>query len=187
MNQENYRTEIRRTFLLADLPEPLTRASRHLQFFDNYIENTRLRLRAVRIPHTGEWQWILEQRYAPDPRDLSVWQVAEIFLSEAEHAAFEIFEGRQIKRNERVETSELRFNRYFFELPAGKQIEIDLFLNPLWGLLLGKVFFETVEEAKNFGSPDIAVAEVTQNEFFLGVNLVGKTFADVRKEFQVSV
>ena len=180
MYKENYRTEIRRTFLLADLPEPLTRASEHLQFFDNYIENTRLRLRSIRAPHTREWQWILEQRFAPDARNLSVWKVAEIFLSETEHAAFEVFEGREVKRNERIETSELRFNRYFYEVATAKQMEIDVFLNPLWGLCLGKIFFETEEEAKNFGKPDFTVAEVTQSDFFLGKNLVGKTFADVR-------
>jgi hypothetical protein len=38
-----YQTELRRVFLIKDLPQPLTRASRHLQIFDNYIENTRLR------------------------------------------------------------------------------------------------------------------------------------------------
>jgi hypothetical protein len=180
---ENYRTEMRRVFLLRDLPEPLTRASEHLQFFDNYIENTRLRLRSVRAPHTKEWSWILEQRFPLDEKDLSVWNVSEMFLNETEHNAFELFEGREIKKNERVETNELRFNRYFYDL-EGKKMEIDLFLNPLWGLCLGKVFFETVEEMKNFAVPETAFGEVTQNEFFLGKNLVGKTLADI--EFQVS-
>ena len=55
------RTELRRVFLLENLPKPLTRASRHLQIFDNYIENTRLRLRSVRVPETKDWTWILQQ------------------------------------------------------------------------------------------------------------------------------
>ena len=180
---ENYRTEPRRVFLLRDLPAPLTRASEHLQFFDNYIENTRLRLRSIRAPHTKEWSWILEQRFPRDENDLSVWNVSEIFLNETEHAAFELFEGREIKKNERVETNELRFNRYFRDVGNG-QMEIDVFLNPLWGLCLGKVFFETEDEMKNFDAPDFTIAEVTQNEFFLGRNLIGKTFADARAAFQ---
>lgn len=182
MRNPNYRTELRRVFLLADLPQPLTRASEHLQFFDNYIENTRLRLRSARAPQTKEWTYILEQRFPPDENDLSEWRIAETFLNEAEHAAFEIFEGRAVKNNERIETNELRFNRYFYD--AGNwRMEIDVFLNPLWGLHLGKIIFNTKEEMKNFAVPDFAIAEVTQNKIFNGKNLVGKTFADIQNQF----
>ncbi|HLM00779.1 MAG TPA: hypothetical protein VK400_06965 [Pyrinomonadaceae bacterium] len=185
IHQPFYRTELRRVFLVRELPAPLTRASEHLQFFDNYIRDTRLRLRAIRSPQTRAWNWILEQRFPAREDDLSRWQVARIHLSEAEHAAFEIFEGREIKKNERVETSELRFNRYFYDFD-GRQIEIDLFLNPLWGYNPAKVFFETEEEMKNFQLPDFALAEITQNEFFLGPNLLGKTFEDVRAEISAA-
>jgi hypothetical protein len=34
-----------------------------------------------------------------------------------------------------------------------------------------------------FGKPAFAVLEVTNNEFFIGKNLIGKTFADVQTEF----
>lgn len=183
------RTELRRVFALADLPEPLTRAGEHQQFFDNYIENTRLRLRTIRAPQTKRWSWILEQRFPAGENDLSVWRVSEIHLNEAEHAAFEMFEGREIRKNERVESSELRFNRYFYDLGGAphtvrRPVEIDVFLNPLWGLHLAKVFFETVEEMRNFAPPAFAVIEVTQNEFFTGAKLVGKTIEDVRAELQ---
>jgi CYTH domain-containing protein len=180
-NQPLYRIELRRVFLVRELPAPLDRASEHLQFFDNYIRGTRLRLRTIRSPRTRAWNWILEQRFAPDDADLSRWHVSEIHLNEAEHVAFEIFEGREIRKNERLETSELRFNRYFYDF-KGKQIEIDLFLNPLWGYNPAKVFFESEAEMKNFKLPDFAVAEITQNEFFLGRNMLGKTFEDVRAE-----
>jgi len=42
--------EYYRLFLIERLPEPLTPAGAHLQLFDNYIENTRLRLRLIRDP-----------------------------------------------------------------------------------------------------------------------------------------
>jgi CYTH domain-containing protein len=180
-HQTLYRIELRRVFLVRELPAPLNRASAHLQFFDNYISDTRLRLRTIRSPQTRAWSWILEQRFPLDAADLSRWQVAELHLNEAEHAAFEIFEGRQIRKNERVETSELRFNRYFYDF-KGRQIEIDVFLNPLWGYNPAKVFFETEAEMKNFEPPDFAIAEITQNKSFTGRNLLGKTFADVRDE-----
>lgn len=180
-HQPFYRIELRRVFLVRELPAPLTRAGEHLQFFDNYIRDTRLRLRTIRSPQTKDWTWILEQRFAPDENDLSRWQIAEIHLNEAEHAALEIFEGREVKKNERVETNELRFNRYFYDA-GDRQIEIDVFLNPLWGLNKAKVFFESEEAMKNFQTPDFAIAEVTQNKFFVGQNLLGKTFADVQNE-----
>lgn len=179
-----YRTELRRVFLTQDLPEPLTRASEHLQIFENYIENTRLRLRTIRVPQTKEWFWILQQRIQAQPDDLSGWLVSEIYLNEDEHRLFEHFEGREVRKNERIETNELRFNRYPFEV-NGKPVVIDVFLNPLWGLCLVKVFFQTSEEMQNFTAPEFVIAEVTQNGNFSGRNLVGKTFADVREEIKV--
>jgi CYTH domain-containing protein len=177
---KTYRTELRRVFLIADLPEPLTRASQHLQIFDNYIENTRLRLRSIRSPETKKWTWILQQRISLE--DLSQWKISEIYLNESEHAAFEIFEGREIRKNEKIQTNEIRKNRYFYDF-ANKEIAIDVFLGELWGLHLAKVFFVTIEEMQNFTVPLFAILEVTNNEFFRGKNLVGKTFADVKTEF----
>jgi len=173
--------EMRRVFLIENLPAPLTRASRHLQIFDNYIENTRLRLRSVRVPETKQWTWILQQRFPLE--DLSRWQISEIYLNEAEHRAFEIFEGRKVKRNERVETNEIRKNRYSYNL-NGEHLEIDLFLGELWGLCLAKINFKSVEELTTFEFPSFALLEVTRNEFFDGANLIGKNFRDVQEEFE---
>lgn len=177
------RIEMRRVFLLQNLPEPLTRASEHLQYFDNFIENTRLVLRSIRAPHTKEWTWILEQREPENAADLSAWKVSEIHLNESEHQAFEQFEGRKISKNERVETSELRFNRYFYEENETKY-EIDVFLNPIWGLTTATVYFESGSDLNEFNPPDFALAEITQNEFFIEKNLIGKSFADVQTEFE---
>lgn len=165
---KTYRNEFRRLFLLEHLPEPMTRADAHLQFFDNYIEKTRLRLRSVRVPETKEWTWILQQRFATD-KDSACWKIAEIYLNETEYHIFEQFEGREIRKN-----------RYFYEA-EGKQIEIDVFLGKLWGLNLAKVNFETIEELRDFKFP-FAVLEVTADKFFDGENLVEKNFSDVQAE-----
>ena len=180
---KTYRIEFRRVFLLQDLPEPLTRASEHLQIFDNYIGDTRLRLRTIRVPKTKEWFWILQQQNQMRAADLSGWKISEIHLDEAEHQLFEHFEGREVRKNERVETNELRFNRYFYEV-EGKHAAIDFFLNPLWGLILMKVLFQNDEELNEFTAPDFTLAEVTRNENFLGRNLVGKTFEEVRGKIE---
>ena len=178
---KTHRIESRRVFLIENLPAPLTRAAYHWQIFDNYIENTRLRLRSVRVPETKTWTWILQQR---EPfEDLSQWKIAEIYLNEAEHQQFEIFEGREVQKNEKIETNEIRKNRYFYEFNE-KKIEIDLFLGELWGLILAKIDFENSEEMHSFETPPFSILEVTQNDFFLGENLIGKTFADVQNEFE---
>ncbi len=181
--EKSSQIKLRRVFLIKDLPAPLTRASRHLQIFDNYIENTRLRLRSVRAPETKEWTWILEQRFAPDTTDLSVWNISQIYLNETEHAIFEIFEGREISRNERADTNEIRKNRYFYD-DENTRIEIDVYLGALWGLSTAQVVFENVEELRRFEPPPIAILEITNHAFFTGENLVGVTFADVQAEFE---
>ena len=175
---KTYREEYRRLFLLAELPEPLTRASSHLQIFDNYIENTRLRLRSVRNPDTKEWNFSIQQQIFPND-DLAYLKFAEIHLSETEHAAFEIFEGRDIKQNERVNSNEIRKNRYFFD-DTRRQIEIDVFLGDLWGLNLAKTIFTDLDELREYELPAFAVKEITADKFFTGGNLIGKTFSDVR-------
>lgn len=177
---KTYRTELRRVFLLENLPEPLTRASHHLQVFDNYIDNTRLRLRSIRSPETKEWSWILQQNLPLE--NSGQWAISEIHLDENEHRAFELFEGREVKKNERVQTNEVRKNRYFYK-SNGREFEIDLFLGELWGLILAQIVFQTIEEMRELIMPPFAVREVTDNKFFTGKNLVGKTFADVKTEF----
>lgn len=167
-----YQTEVRRLFLIQDLPEPLTRASRHLQIFDNYIENTRLRLRRVRVPQTKEQSWMLEHRFPADENNLAIWKISEIFLREDEYRVFERFEGREIRKN-----------RYFYELDD-QQIAVDLYLGDLWGLITAKARFETEDEMKHFEAPPFAVHEITNNYFFAGENLVAKKFVDIQNEFE---
>ena len=158
---------IRRVFLVEGLPEPLTPASRHLQLFDNYISNTRLRIRNIRVPETKEWTHILQQVFyvAGDP---GVLHGSEIHLNESEHGFFERFEGREIRKN-----------RYFHEFD-GREFTFDVYLGHLWGLTEAKVEFRSREDAVNFEPPAFVVFEVTGDEFFLGSNLVDKKFADVR-------
>ncbi len=182
MKELSYQTIFERTFLLEKLPEPLTRASEHLQFFDNFIEKTRLCLRTIRVPQTKKWTWILEQRVPLKSNDFSVWKVSQIYLNEAEHQVFEQFEGREVSKNERAKTNELRFNRYYYK--DFDKFEIDVYLGKaIWGLILGRIYFETLEQMQVFQAPPFVETEVTQNEFFNGYNLIGKTFADVQAEF----
>ena len=164
------RTETHRSFLIEGLPEPLTRASAHIQIFDNYIAETRLRLRAVRDPETSGWTRILQQRFPVRDGDLSTMKVAEMYLNDIEYPHFEIFEG-----------SEIRKNRYFHEFD-GRNFAFDVFLGKLWGLNIARVEFDSAEASEMFEPPPFAVLEITNDPFFLGEVLVTKTFEDVRQQ-----
>lgn len=181
--KETYRIERRRVFLFQNLPEGLTPASEHLQFFDNYLQNTRLRIRSVRSPKTKQWTYFLEQRIQINKEDFSRWYVNQMQLDDSEHSFFEQFEDIEIEINGHKRTNELRFNRYFYKFD-NRQVELDIFLRPLWGLNLAKVFFEDDYEMHEFQKPYFFGIEVTQMPFFVGKNLVGKTIEDVKQYLQ---
>ena len=163
------RTEFRRVFLLEGLPEPLTRASAHIQIFDNYIDGTRLRIRSVRDPQNSVWTRILQQRFPAVENELSALKVAEIYLNDEEHARLEHLEGEEIRKN-----------RYFHEFD-GRMFAFDVYLGLLWGVNTARVEFETADELDNFEPPPWIFLEVTSDPFFLGENLVKVKFDDVRE------
>ena len=163
---KTYRTEFFRLFLIDALPAPLTPASSHIQLFDNYIANTRMRIRSIRVPETKEWTRTLQQRFRVDGQPQ--WKIAEIHLNEAEHAQFEIFEGDEIRKN-----------RYFHEFD-GRTFSFDIYLGGLWGLNRARVDFQTNDELADLSPPPFAVFEVTNDPFFEDTSLVYKKFDDVR-------
>jgi CYTH domain-containing protein len=159
----------RRLYLVERLPEPLEPKSAHLQIFDNYIAGTRLRLRLIRDPASKNWTRVMQQYIFVDKSGFDICKVAEISLNEAEHAVFETFEGNEIRKN-----------RYFHEFD-GVSFAFDVYLGDLWGLNTARVEFTSAEEMNNFEAPPFTVFDVTNDPFFIGKNLVGKRFEDVRE------
>ena len=168
------RVERERRYLLADLPEGLTRANHHLQITDNYITGTRLRIRKVRDPRTNKWVVKFTQKFAANPADLSRTMITNTYLNATEADTLAIFEANEIRKN-----------RYLFEF-AGRQFSVDMFLGDLFGLVLAEVSFETDEELDVFPKPPFALADVTSNEIFSGGRLSQLTFADIRDEIERS-
>ena len=166
---DTYRTIFERTFLVGGLPKGVVPADRHLQIFDNHIENTRISVRKIRVPETNESVRILEQRFPVNNEGLSLKKISQIYLNEAEYHIFRKFEGREIRKN-----------RYFCEIDK-TQVEIDIYLGKLLGLHIAKVRFESEEEMKDFVNPDFAIEEISNMDFFLGDNLVEKDFSDIKK------
>lgn len=173
MNYGKYaRVERERRFLLRELPEGLTRASHHLQIWDNYITNTRLRLRKVRVPQTKEYTWKLTQKFAPAPPDFSRTIITNIYLTQYEYEVLSVFEGNEIRKN-----------RYPFEY-EGRAFSVDMFLGALWGLILAETSFDTDEEMDGFTMPPFAAFDVTNDEMFTGARLVELTADNIRDELQ---
>ena len=168
---KTFRTELHRTFLIAGLPEPLERKSSHLQIFDNYIHETQLRLRSVRVPETKEWILMLQKRSYLD-EDGAEWQIQEIQLTEAEYEHFKPFEGNEIRKN-----------RYFNEFD-GRTFEFDVYLGQLWGLNRARVGFTERADLERFNPPAFSIVEVTYEPYFDDANLVNCRFEDVRAEVE---
>jgi CYTH domain-containing protein len=163
------RTERERRFLLRELPPPLTRASEHVQIWDNYITGTRLRLRKLRVPATKEQVWKLTQKFAPAPPDFSRTSITNIYLSPFEYQVLSVFEGNEIRKN-----------RYPYE-HEGRAFSIDVFLGALWGLILAETDFETDAEMDEFPLPPFAVLDVTNDEMFTGGELVKLSADEIRQ------
>jgi CYTH domain-containing protein len=168
------RVERERRYLLADLPEGLTRADHHLQITDNYITGTRLRVRKVRDPRTNKWVVKFTQKFAANPEDLSRTIITNTYLNAIEAETLAVFEANEIRKN-----------RYPFEF-AGQKFSVDMFLGDLFGLVLAEISFESDEELDGFPKPMFALADVTNNEIFSGGKLSQLTFADIRKEIEQS-
>lgn len=169
------RLERERRYLLQDLPEGLTRVSRHLQITDNYITGTRLRLRKVRDPQTNKWTIKFTQKFAPDQSDLSRTLITNIYLNALEAETLSLFGANEIRKN-----------RYPFAF-EGHSLAIDLYLGDLFGLVLAEATFATDEELDSFPQPKFALAEVTNNLTFTGGQLSQLTFEDIRTELERNV
>jgi len=166
---KTYRTEFSRLFLVETLPSPLTPASSHIQIFDNYIANTRMRLRSVRVPETKEWTRSLQQRFPLNVGKITTWKIADMHLNDAEYAQFQIFEGDEIRKN-----------RYFHEFDA-RMFAFDIYLGGLRGLNRARVDFQNESEMADFLPPPFTIFEVTSDPFFDDANLVHHKFEDMQR------
>jgi len=165
------RVERERRYLLRDLPEGITRVDPHLQITDNYMTDSRLRLRKVREPRTNKWTVKFTQKFAPNPDDLSRTIITNTYLNALEAEVLSsIFNSNEIRKN-----------RYPFEFD-GRNFSVDMFLGDLFGLVLAETSFETDEELDNFPTPPFALADVSNESLFSGGRLCELTFSDVRAE-----
>jgi CYTH domain-containing protein len=164
------RVGLERRFLLNDLPEGLNRADHHLQITDTYITGTRLRIRKMRDPKTNKWIVKFTQKFAPDGTNLARTIITNTYLNALEAETLSLFAANEIRKN-----------RYYFD-HEGRRFSVDMFLGDLLGLVLAETGFDSEEELQAFQTPSFALADVTNNEMFIGGKLCELTFADIRAE-----
>jgi CYTH domain-containing protein len=163
-------TEFHRLYLIESLPEPLTTASAHLQIFDTYIPQTRLRVRQMRDPVTNHWTRMLQQRFCVAEGEHAVTKLIEMHLDDDEFAVFERMRG-----------PETRKNRYFHEFD-GREIVFDVYLGALRGLITSKVEFEERGSMLDYEPPPFMKIQVTEEQFFEPRSLAERSFVDIEGE-----
>lgn len=161
-------TEYQRIFLAQQLPDTHTPASQHVQLFDNYVLETRFRLRSCRTPETKGWSHYFQQIEIDLLDGSRSRRLNQFDLTESEYPQFGVLEGNEIRKNR-------------YRIMAGDNaLDFDIFLGRLWGLNVVTARFDNEIHANEFDVPSIAVMEVTLDEFFREANLVTKTFSDIQ-------
>jgi len=163
-------TELHRLFIVDILPEPLTTASAHLQIFDTYIPETRLRVRQMRDPATNSWTRLLQQRFRVGEGEHAVMKLVEIHLDDDEFAIFERMRG-----------AETRKNRYFHEF-NGRDVIFDVYLGALRGLITAKVAFDSANSMERYEPAPFMNLEVTGEQVFESRALAERTFEEIQDD-----
>ena len=164
------RVERERRYLLSALPEGVSLRDEHAQITDNYITNTRLRLRKSRWVPTNEWSLKLTQKHTPAPPDFTRTLITTIYLNPTEYEVLSVFEA-----------NELRKNRYYLR-HEGRLYSVNVYLGDLRGLILAEADCDTDEELDALPKPPFAFLDVTRDELFTGGRLVQLTAEDLRAE-----
>lgn len=81
-----------------------------------------------------------------------------------------------------TEGRRLRKKRYTHPLPTGWLLEVDVYEEPLAGLVIGEIEFPDEDAAQSFSPPDWLGREVTEYSFFKNKNLLQFSTIDELKQ-----
>lgn len=134
-------------------------------FEDNYIRNSRLRLRILTDSDTGRRVFKLTRKSdSPSPYFRTV---SRILLSPSEYKLLECLEGYRLNKT--------RYYHYWH----GQVFSIDVFEDELAGLVLCETEADGLEDLMSAEAPPYARYEVTDDPFFDGGNLSRTTRTDL--------
>ena len=158
--------ELEKTYLAKFLPDFLEYC-KQIELFDVYIpilsSHPKLRLRK-----RGDSLEITKKTLV-DKKDSSQQNEQTIDLTKDEFEELLKVGGKKIRKI-----------RHYFKY-KGREVEIDVFKDDLFGLVLIDVEFDCVEEKNKFKIPDFCLVEVTQEDFLAGGMLCGKTYQDIEE------
>ncbi len=168
-NTKYTRAEYERRFLVSPLADWQSRVESYSKTFeDNYIRNSRLRLRILTDSDTGRRLIKLNKKIETTSPYLST--VSRILLSPSEYELLDGLEGERLKKV-----------RYYHNY-LGRIFSIDVFAGELEGLVLCETEAETLEELLQAEPPEYAKQEVTEDSFFRGGNLCRTTRAALQQK-----
>ncbi len=161
--------EIEKTFLISSLPQGIEALS-PIELLDVYIpeESTHPKLR---LRKRGE-NYEITKKILKNESDLSIQIEQTIPLTQEEFEAISSVSGKKIRK--------LRYTT----LKNGVRMDLDLFLDALYGLALVDFEFQDNKQKNNFISPNFVHRDVTQEKFIAGGLLAGKSYADIQSKLE---
>lgn len=163
--------ELERRYLLQRPPDGLLEQDAGASIVDHYLENTRLRLRRIRLA-SGEQVFKFTQKYQAANQDETQTTITNLYLSEAEYRRLAHLGGKKLVKT--------RY-RYTYQ---GREYGIDVFEGELAGLVLAETECASREEVRSLTTPTFALEDVTADPFFKGGNLVNLTNQELREELE---
>ena len=149
------RVERERRFLLAG-PPPASAVTASRQITDRYLRGTRLRLRRVDHPDSGDCEFKFTQKVPAGGPGFVQGLITSTYLSAAEYDLLASLPAMVLSKTR-------------LSVPP---LSIDVFDPPLHGLVMADIEFSTDQTAQSFRHPPVAVAEVTDDTRFTGGSLV---------------
>ena len=154
--------ELERTFLAKRIPD-LT-GCRKKEIIDIYIPKTAVHP-VIRIRKNGNTFEITKKE--PVDGDCSKQTEKTIPLTPEEFEALSRIDGKKLHKIRHL----LDWNN--------RTAEVDVYQDPLAGLVLVDFEFRTEEERDRFVPPDFCLADITQEEQVAGGMLCGKSYEDI--------
>src|SRR5690606_34511988 len=158
--------ELEYTFLAKEIPQQV-KDVRPQRLMDVYIpesdtDHARLRLRQK----DDSYQITKKTRLNPD--DASSQIESTIELDQKEFQALSSVSQKRIVKD-----------RYLIDI-NGRSAEVDIFREKLAGLVLIDFEFSNEQDRATFTTPDICLADVTQEDFIAGGVLSGQSYTDIQ-------
>lgn len=173
MVEEKYAVgEYERRFLLGHRPHGMIDPR---AIVDEYINDTRLRLRTVDWPDTDEHQQKLGHKRRLVEGDPTGIMCTSLYLDDNEVAVLSLLPSRRLAKTR-------------WRLNVGAVVaSVDVFEESLEGLILLEVDLGAPDLLDGFTPPSWAGPDVTRNERFTGGELAGRSFHDLADDISLAV